>query len=306
MRKQKTIKGEAIFEGVGLHSGRKVKMILKPAPENTGIVFIYNDDKNKEFIPFSVDFVTDTKNNISLSNGRAVIKTVEHLTSALFSLNIDNCIIEINGKEVPILDGSAREFVTKILEIGIENQAADKPEFIVITPIWVRLEDKFIVVLPYNGLKINYTISFPNSPIGMQNINFEYSVENYIKNIANARTFGFIEDLDNYTREGLILGANFENVHVFSKKENRCINNSRYDDEPVRHKVLDLMGALALLPFELKGYIISYRGGHHIDIAFVKKIMEFYSSAYPERKAKSNKTQPAFYGNFNFLEDSIQ
>ncbi len=306
MRKQKTIKGEAIFEGVGLHSGRKVKMILKPAPENTGIVFIYNDDKNKEFIPFSVDFVTDTKNNISLSNGRAVIKTVEHLTSALFSLNIDNCIIEINGKEVPILDGSAREFVTKILEIGIENQAADKPEFIVITPIWVRLEDKFIVVLPYNGLKINYTISFPNSPIGMQNINFEYSVENYIKNIANARTFGFIEDLDNYTREGLILGANFENVHVFSKKENRCINNSRYDDEPVRHKVLDLMGALALLPFELKGYIISYRGGHHIDIVFVKKIMEFYNSTYPERKTKNNKIQHSFYGNFDFIDDSIQ
>ncbi|MGC8764577.1 MAG: UDP-3-O-acyl-N-acetylglucosamine deacetylase [Brevinematia bacterium] len=306
MRKQNTIKGEAVFEGVGLHSGDKVKIILKPAPEDTGIVFVYNDTRNKEFIPFLPDFVIDTKNNISLSNGRVVIKTVEHLTSALSSLKIDNCIIEMNGKEIPILDGSARDFVTKINEVGIIPQSADKPEFIVISPVWVRLEDKFIVVLPYNGLKINYTISFPNSPIGMQNINFDFSTDNYIRHIANARTFGFIEDIDEYTRQGLILGANFENVHVFSKKENKCINQSRYDDEPVRHKVLDLLGALALLPFEVKGYIISYRGGHNIDVMFIKKIMELYNSNYPEKAARRKEIQPSFYGTYSFLEDNVQ
>ena len=306
MRKQNTIAKKFEFEGVGLHSGLKSHVVVRPAPENTGIIFLYNDGKQKEFIPFSADYVTDTRNNISISNGRAVVKTVEHLTSALFSMKIDNCIVEINGKEMPILDGSARVFVEKIMEAEILEQSLEKPELVIINPVWVRHEDKFIVVLPYGGLKVNFTISFPNSTIGTQNFMFEYSKENYLKEIAEARTFGFIEDIDEYTRQGLILGANFENVHVFSKKENRCINGSRYNDEPVRHKVLDIFGALALLPFDLKGYIISYRGGHHIDVLFVKKILEYYYSSFPEKTVTSEKPYKPFYGLYDFLEDKIQ
>ncbi|MGC8770015.1 MAG: UDP-3-O-acyl-N-acetylglucosamine deacetylase [Brevinematia bacterium] len=304
MRKQNTISKEIYFEGVGLHSGDKVRLTLKPAPVNTGIVFIYNDGKVKEFLPLSVDYVTDTKNNITLSNGRALIKTIEHLTSALFAMKVDNCLIEVSGKEIPVMDGSSRVFVEGIMEVGVIEQDEYKPEFVVISPIWVRNEDKFIVLLPYNGLKVNYTISFPNSPIGTQNYTFEFSTESYIDEISKARTFGFIEDIDNYTKQGLILGANFENVHVFSKKENKCINGSRYDDEPVRHKVLDILGALALLPFDLKGYIISYKGGHQIDVMFARKVIEYYNSDFKEVKTADRKSARTFL--FDFLDNNIQ
>ncbi|MCX7820390.1 MAG: UDP-3-O-acyl-N-acetylglucosamine deacetylase [Brevinematales bacterium] len=307
MRKQNTLRREVRFEGVGLHSGDKVSLTLKPAPANTGIVFIYNDGKVKEFLPLSVDYVTDTKNNITLSNGRALIKTIEHLTSALFAMKIDNCLIEVSGKEIPVMDGSSKVFIDGIIEAGVELQNEYKSEFVVISPIWVRDEDKFIVLLPYNGLKINYTISFPNSPIGTQNYTFDFSTEGYIREISKARTFGFIEDIDSYTKQGLILGANFENVHVFSKKENKCINGSRYDDEPVRHKVLDIIGALALLPFDLKGYIISYKGGHHIDVMFARKVIEFYNSDFKECLPSEKKNAKAFYtGLFDFIENNIQ
>ncbi len=304
MRKQNTISKEIHFEGVGLHSGDKVRLTLKPAPVNTGIVFIYNDGKVKEFLPLSVDYVTDTKNNITLSNGRALIKTIEHLTSALFAMKVDNCLIEVSGKEIPVMDGSSRIFVEGIMEAGVIEQDEYKPEFVVISPIWVRNEDKFIVLLPYNGLKVNYTISFPNSPIGTQNYTFEFSTEDYINEISKARTFGFIEDIDNYTKQGLILGANFENVHVFSKKENKCINGSRYDDEPVRHKVLDILGALALLPFDLKGYIISYKGGHQIDVMFARKVIEYYNSDFKEVKTADRKSARTFL--FDFFDNNIQ
>ncbi len=304
MRKQNTLQKEIRFEGIGLHTGNKVSLILKPAPVNTGVVFIYNDQKVKEFLPLSIDFVTDTKNNITLNNGRAIIKTIEHLTSALYALKIDNCIVEINGKEVPIMDGSSKIFVDEILKAGIVEQNELKPEFVVINPIWVRHEDKFIVVLPYNGLKINYTISFPNSPIGTQNCTFDFSTEKYIKEISQARTFGFLEDIDEYTKQGLILGANFENVHVFSKKENKCVNGSRYDDEPVRHKILDLIGALALLPFELKGYIISYKGGHHIDTMFIKKVIELYKADF--KASIPTKREIKYNYLFDFLDNNIQ
>ncbi|MEJ5283952.1 MAG: UDP-3-O-acyl-N-acetylglucosamine deacetylase [Brevinematales bacterium] len=304
MRKQNTISKEIHFEGVGLHSGDKVRLTLKPAPVNTGIVFIYNDGKVKEFLPLSVDYVTDTKNNITLSNGRALIKTIEHLTSALFAMKVDNCLIEVSGKEIPVMDGSSKLFVDGIMGAGVIEQDEYKPEFVVISPIWVRNEDKFIVLLPYNGLKVNYTISFPNSPIGTQNYTFEFSTESYIDEISKARTFGFIEDIDNYTKQGLILGANFENVHVFSKKENKCINGSRYDDEPVRHKVLDILGALALLPFDLKGYIISYKGGHQIDVMFARKVIEYYNSDFKEVKPADRKSARTFL--FDFLDNNIQ
>jgi|YelNatPaOPRAMG01_1025707.scaffolds.fasta_scaffold00664_12 UDP-3-O-[3-hydroxymyristoyl] N-acetylglucosamine deacetylase len=304
MRNQNTISKEISFEGSGLHSGKRSKITLKPAPENTGIVFLYNNAGLHEFIPYSPDYVTDTKNNITISNGRVIIKTVEHIASALYGLRIDNCIIEINSTETPIMDGSTKEFVRRIKECGIEKQLALKPEFVIVSPVWIKSEDKFIVILPHNGLKINYTISFPNSPIGTQNLTIEFSEKKYIDEISNARTFGFIEDLDEYYKNGLVLGANFENVHVFSKTENKVINGSRYNDEPVRHKILDLIGALALLPFDLKGYIVSYKGGHGIDVMFVKKILQLFAKKDKEQLKESFYSKNGYtYSNFLKLDD---
>lgn len=277
MRKQNTIKKNIEFSGKGLHSGRVGNMILKPAPEDTGVVFVYKDKRKKHFIPFNVDNVVDTQNNISVSNGEVVIKTVEHLTAALFGMKVDNCIIELDVTEIPIMDGSSAEFVAGIKAVGIVAQSKDKEELRIVNPVWVTSEDKFIVILPYNGLKLNYTISFPNSPIGTQAFNFDVHEHEFDEHIANARTFGFIEDLDYYRKNGLVLGGDMDNIHVFSKEENKSLNSPRYDDEPVRHKILDLIGVLPIFSFDIKGFIISYKGGHTLDIMFAKKMVNMVS-----------------------------
>lgn len=277
MRFQNTIKETIEFRGKGLHSGKSGVVILKPAPEDTGLVFVRREKHEKHFIPYNVENVVDTQNNIALSNGRTVIKTVEHLTAALYGSQVDNCIIETDCNEIPIMDGSSLEFAKTIHENGIVAQNKPKEELKIINPIWATMEDKFVVALPYNGLKLSYTISFPNSPIGTQAFNFEYEPTEFFDKIACARTFGFVEDLDYYRKNGLVLGGDFENVHVFSKKENRSLNTARYDDEPVRHKVLDLLGALAILNFDIKAFIISFKGGHTMDIMFARRVMNMVS-----------------------------
>ncbi len=273
MRKQNTLKDGIEFQGKGLHSGKRGTVVLKPAPEDTGLVFVYKSGREKEYIPFTVDNVIDTRNNLSIGNGKSIIKTVEHLTAALYGLRVDNAIIECDTTEVPIMDGSSQEFVTGIRSVGVVEQEAQKEELRIINPIWVTLDDKFIVALPYQNLKLSYTISFPNSPIGTQTINFHFHTEAFIEHLSEARTFGFVEDLDYYQKNGLVLGGDFENVHVFSKTENKSLNPARYDDEPVRHKMLDLLGALAMLPFDIKAFIISYKGGHTLDAMFAQRIL---------------------------------
>ncbi len=277
MRKQKTLKNNIHFTGKGLHSGNYGNLNLKPAPENTGLVFIYKKGRELHYLPYHVDNIVDTRNNIAVSNGQAVIHTVEHLTAALYGMQVDNCFIECDMSEIPIMDGSSSEFVAAIQETGTVELEATREELKIINPVWVTLEDKFIVALPYQDLKLSYTISFPNSPIGTQAFSMEYDQKSFIKKLSHARTFGFIEDLDYYRKNGLVLGGGFDNVHVFSKKENRPLNDPRYSDEPVRHKVLDLLGALAILNLDIKGFIISFKAGHTLDIMFAKRVVNMLS-----------------------------
>ncbi len=277
MRKQKTLKRNIDYSGIGLHSGHSCNITVKPAPEDTGLVFLNKKSSSTQFIPFNVESIVDTQNNISISNGKAVVKTVEHLVSALYACHIDNCIIECGSSEIPILDGSARSFIEGIIDAGTVEQSGNREEFRVINPIWATLDDKFIVALPYNGFKVNYTISFPDSPIGTQTMNIDITRETFIKEISGARTFGFIEDLEEYRKSGLVMGVTLDNVQAYSKKDNRVLNSSRYNDEPVRHKILDLVGSLALLNFDIKGFIISYKGGHTLDVTFARKVMNIFS-----------------------------
>jgi UDP-3-O-acyl N-acetylglucosamine deacetylase len=281
MRKQQTLKSRIDFSGTGIHSGHSCDIILKPAPEDTGLLFLSKAGQSKEYIPYNIGNIIDTRNNISISNGRAVIKTVEHLVSALYACKIDNCIIECSSNEIPILDGSSRLFVEGINSAGIEEQSITREEFMVINPVWTTMSDKYIIALPYNGFKISYTISFPNSPIGTQTFNTEISPDTFSKDISSARTFGFIEDLENYKKTGLSRGVTLDNVQAYSKKENKILNSSRYHDEPVRHKILDLLGSLALLNFDIKGFIIAYKGGHTIDVAFIQKMMAIFTAPIP-------------------------
>lgn len=295
MRRELTLKGSVEFEGKGLHSGHISRIILKPAPEDTGIVFISKSGSVNQFIPYSVENVVDTRNNISISNGRALIKTVEHLVSTLYALHIDNCIIECFSNEIPILDGSAGEFVKKIIEVGIVEQNKNREEFRIINPIWSTLDDKYIVALPYNGLKCCYTISFPNSPIGTQTYTDVITSETFIKSLATARTFGFLEDLENYQKNGLVLGVSIDNVNVYSRKDNKAVNSPRYNDEPVRHKMLDLIGGLALLNFDIKGFIIAYKAGHTLDVMFAKKVMNIYNGINQLYTEKPYRVDTNFY-----------
>lgn len=296
MRKQNTLKSALSFTGKGLHSGLESRIILKPAPVDTGLVFIYKTHGgNPEYIPYTPDYVVDTVNNIAVSNGKAVVKTVEHLVAALYGMEVDNCLIECSSSEVPIMDGSAREYVDGIESVGVLAQDKDKEELRIVRPIFVTHEDKFIVALPYNGLKLNYTISFPNSPIGNQTFSMEMNADSFKKELSHARTFGFIEDLDYYRNNGLVLGGGFENVHVFSRKENRHLNAPRYGEEPVRHKMLDLVGGLAIMSHGIKGFIISYKGGHYMDVLFARKVQSVLKGERELQRGSVHTADSSYY-----------
>lgn len=295
MRKQYTLAKAVEFQGKGLHSGKIGTIRLKPAPENTGLVFIYNGKGEKHFIPYTVENVVDTQNNIAVSDGRVVIKTVEHLTAALYGTQIDNCMIEIDTTEVPIMDGSSQEFVNAILSAGRVAQDADKEVLRIVSPVWATIDDKFLVALPSDKLKLSYTINFPNSPIGTQAMSYEFDSGSFTDSISKARTFGFVEDFDTYRKNGLVLGGGFENVQVFSKKENRSITPPRYDDEPVRHKILDLLGALAIFNFDIKAFIISFKGGHTLDIEFAKRVKNLVGGMKKEGSVYRPAEDPSYY-----------
>lgn len=292
MRKQKTLKRSVELKGVGIHSGHESRLVLKPAPEDTGIVFILKDGLSNQFIPYHPDYVTDTQNNISVSNGKAVVMTVEHLTAALFAMHVDNCLVECSSSEIPIMDGSSREFIRAILDAGLVDQDKDRMELRVVSPVWSTLDDKFAVMLPSDELRIHYSISFPNSPVGNQVMQMPLNPESFISEVSEARTFGFVEDLDRLREMGLSRGVTMENVQAYSRKEKKLLNGARYDQEPVRHKILDFTGALALLPFDLKGFIICYKSGHTLDVAFMKKIMASLESG---RIKPSEGTQDSVY-----------
>ncbi len=302
MRKQNTLKSNIEFKGIGLHSGSDCAVVLKPAPEDTGIVFVSRSGQTKQFIPYNVENIIDTQNNISVSNGKSIVKTVEHLVAALYAFQIDNCLIECSSTEIPIMDGSTKEFIRQIIEYGLISQNKTRDEFRIINPIWVTLEDKFLVALPYDGLKFSYTISFPNSPIGTQTYQTELNPDIFVNTLSDARTFGFIEDLDSYQKSGLVLGVNFDNVQVFSKKENKALNYSRYEDEPVRHKVVDLIGSLALLNSDIKGFMISYKGGHTLDVLFARKVMNLISGRREPAEYHYNSENNYYYHAADMLD----
>lgn len=271
-RKQRTLKSSVRFEGTGLHTGEKSIIDVHPASDDTGLVFLTKHKGKERAIPYTVDYITDTRNNITVSDGVVSYKTVEHMMGALYGLGIDNAVLEFSGPEMPIMDGSALPFVEEFLKVGLVTQTKTKKILRLMESMWVTKDDKFLVGLPFYALKINYTISFPNSPIGTQTFQLTMTEEDAFASIAQARTFGFLEDIDYYQKNGLVLGGGFENVHVYSRKENRSMNGARYDDEPVRHKVLDLLGALALLPYDIQGFLVSYKGGHALDVDFVSML----------------------------------
>lgn len=259
MVKQATIKNSFLVEGKGLHTGKGSKLIFYPAPVNTGIVFVKEDVE----IPALYNFVCDTNRRVILENKGKKISTVEHLLSALYSLGISNLYIHVIGEEIPILDGSAQEWIRLFMDSGINLQDAIREEFVLKNPLFVKEKRRVLFLFPSERFEVLGVISFPNSYVKWQRY-FLKGLEEYYTEIAPARTFGFHYEVEELIKRGLIGGADLNNALLIG--EDGYINEARFSDEPVRHKVLDIIGDFSLLGKFLRIKIISIGSGHSLHI----------------------------------------
>ena len=268
---EQTIAAPLEFIGVGLHSGAPVTMRLLPAPAGSGIVFRRTDLDNFE-IPAIGRNVAKVSYATSLMRQGVLISTTEHLLSALIGMGVDNVIVELDNLELPILDGSALPYVQAFHEVGIKTQRRRRESIRVLSPVEVREGNKFIGVYPGSGYRIQYTIEFP-APIGRQESSIDLAAETYGTFIAPARTFGYKADEKKLRDMGLIRGASPENAIVLGS--NRPENGPlRFSDEYVRHKVLDLIGDLALAGRRIEGHVVAERAGHAMHTALVARLMK--------------------------------
>lgn len=258
---QKTIKKSFALEGIGLHSGQPTKITVKPASENSGIVFIVKGQR----IPATIDSLKDTRRGTSL-NGIAV---VEHFLSAAAGLNLANLEIEVDGEEMPAVDGSALPYIEAFLKVDLVEQDAPKIYLEIDRPIIIEEEKSFIKAMPFHGFKVNFVINFEG--IGEQSFQYQEEKSSYIEEIAPARTFGYLEEHESLKKKGLALGASIENALVLSKTG--YVNPPRFKDEPVRHKILDLIGDLALLGGPLHAEITAFASGHKLNTELVRRIL---------------------------------
>lgn len=271
MRQQRTLKKEVVFEGIGLHTGKPACLRLKPAPKDSGIVF-YRRDKNV-YLNATANAVTDTTFATSLGNNGTQIKTVEHLLAAIAGMRIDNLQIEIEGPEVPIYDGSSKDFAERMAAAGMESQPSGRPYMRIVKQFDYNEGNAEISALPYEGMRITYHIFYPHKLLGAQHMTYEPEEESFLKDIAPARTFGFLKDVQYLRERGLVKGGSLENAIVLS--EAGMINPSplRYKDEFLRHKILDFMGDLSLLGFPVRGHLIAKRTGHASNLNFVRALL---------------------------------
>lgn len=271
MLKQSTIQSMTQAVGVGLHSGERVEITLRPAPPNTGIVFRRVDLDQAHDIRVSASAVTDTRLASTLSCGHAKVHTVEHLMSACVGLGVDNLIVDITAEEIPILDGSASSFVYLLQSAGIVLQDAPRQFIRVLQPIEVREgsgnQEKWARLEPYHGFKLRFTIDFDHPAVDStgQEVEFELGVDSYTRDIARARTFGFTRDVEMMRANGLALGGGLDNAIVMDDYKVLNADGLRYDDEFVKHKILDAMGDLYIVGKPLLASYTAHRSGHALN-----------------------------------------
>ncbi|MFC3852401.1 UDP-3-O-acyl-N-acetylglucosamine deacetylase [Salinispirillum marinum] len=275
MVKQRTLRNAIKATGVGLHSGEKVFLTLRPAPVDTGIVFRRTDlDPEVEIQAFAQN-VGDTTLSTTLMKGDVRVDTVEHLLSALAGLGIDNVYVDVSAAEVPIMDGSAGPFVFLLQSAGIAEQDAAKKYIRIIRPIEVRDGDRVARFEPYDGFKISFKIQFdhPAFTTASQFASLEFSSSTFVKEISRARTFGFMRDFEYLRANNLALGANFNNA--IAMDEYRVLNEDglRYEDEFVKHKILDAVGDLYLLGHSLIGHFIAEKSGHGLNNLLLRELI---------------------------------
>lgn len=275
MIKQRTLKNPIRATGVGLHTGVKVEMHLRPAPVNSGIVFRRMDIAGAQDLIANPYMVTDTRLCSVLESGNIKVATVEHLMSALAGLGIDNIYVDLNGPEVPIMDGSSAPFVFLLQSAGITEQEAPKKYVRIIQPVEVRDGDKWVRFTPHNGFRIEFTINFdhPVFDKGAQKVVVDFDHTAYTKEVARARTFGFMHEVEALRNHGLALGGSLDNAIVMD--EYRVLNSDglRYEDEFAKHKVLDAIGDLYLLGHPIIGAFAAYKSGHALNNRLLRALL---------------------------------
>ena len=269
---QRTVRRQVSCSGIGLHSGHKGTLSLKPAPADHGIVFRRLDLGGLE-IPARVDRVAGIHYATGLAQDNATVETVEHLLAALVSLGIDNVVVELNQAEVPIMDGSAASFVYLVHEAGVAALKKPRRFMKVVRPIQLARGGKRIALYPADHFSVTYSISFDHPLLRHQMRTLRMSEEAFVDEIAPARTFGFLREVEMLRQKGLALGGSLDNAVVLG--ETGILNASlRFEDEFVRHKILDVIGDLALVGHPLIGHLVAHCGGHALHAIFARRIVE--------------------------------
>jgi len=272
MDAQRTLRRAISCVGIGLHSGNKVQLSMKPAPVDFGVRFRRTDVGDHE-VPANVQHLAGIQLATALSCNAVSVETVEHLLAALVSMGVDNVLVELNSPEVPIMDGSAAPFVYLIQEAGIKQQALTRKYLKIVRPIALSRGDKRIALYPSDHFKVTYSISFDHPLLRHQSRTLQITEETFIEEIAPARTFTFLKDVEMLRQNGLALGGSLDNAIVLG--ETGVLNNAlRFEDEFVRHKILDAVGDLALVGYPVIGHLVAHRAGHGLHTEFAGRILE--------------------------------
>ncbi|MCC5814643.1 MAG: UDP-3-O-acyl-N-acetylglucosamine deacetylase [Leptospira sp.] len=270
---RKTVKNTVKMKGIGLHSGKSVHLNIHPAEAGTGIQFYHTSPNHITKIPVSVDYVIDTGNAVTLGKDGIKIQTIEHLMAAIHAMGITDARLEINAMEIPIMDGSSLPFLQSIQDTGLETFKHTIDPIEITHPIWVVEGDKYLVLLPADEWKVTYSIDFNHPLLKGQTIHIQLNQETLLNEILPARTFGFLKDVEYLQSRGLALGGSLDNAVVLT--EDSYLNDElRFENECVRHKVLDLVGDLAVMGRPFKGHLIASKAGHGLDISLAKCILE--------------------------------
>ena len=271
--RQRTLRDEVSCTGIGLHSGQKVDICIKPAPADHGIRFVRKDHRSKSMVKASFQNVVDTHLSTTIGFNGFRVSTIEHLMASFFGLGIDNAVVELSGPEVPIMDGSAAPFVFLLKSTGIVEQKAPKRFLIIKKPFKVVEQDKSVHLYPSNELKITYTIDFSHPMLRDQRYEMRFSGRDFIQEISRARTFGFLKDIQALRSNGLGMGGSLDNAIIID--DFRVLNEDglRYKDEFVRHKILDFIGDLAILGHPIIGHFVVRKSGHSLNQSVLKRLM---------------------------------
>jgi len=298
--KQRTLMNEVGCTGIGLHTGEKVKINLRPAPANSGIKFIRTDLKGRPEVEVRFDNVFDTTLATTIGTNGCKVSTIEHLMAAFFGLGIDNAVVELDGPEVPIMDGSAAPFVFLIKSGDVREQKSPKQFIIIKKPFKVDDGNRSVCIYPSKKLKITYMIDFQHPLLRNQEYELTFSGRDFVREISTARTFGFMKDVETLKKNGFARGGSLDNAVVID--DFRIINEDglRFDDEFVRHKILDFIGDISIVGSPIIGHFVIKKSGHFLNQHMLRKLMEskkhwkVMTFKTPEECTKTNVTIPAF------------